>query len=131
MSEIARSLWDGRRPPSEETWDAAMEYVAGAPFYSAALMFAGIEFELLLKAKIITKIGEGMIKGSREEIIFRVSHNLTRLATQASIVLTEGETKLLETLSSYISWMGRYPSPKTEEEWDRWVSTRGVEQQER
>lgn len=64
-------------------------------------MLMGMAFESLIKAVL-----------TQRNISFQYIHNLRRLAQQADIKLSEEEFNLLDILSEYILWAGKYPVPK-------------------
>ena len=67
-------------------------------------MLMGISFELLFKAHCI---------GSGTE--FNSTHNLVALAKTADLPTSKSENKILQVLSEYVIWGGRYPTPKKPE----------------
>lgn len=67
-------------------------------------MLMGISFELLFKAHCI---------GSGTE--FNSTHNLVALAKTADLPTSKSENKILQVLSEYVIWDGRYPTPKKPE----------------
>ena len=76
--------------------------VATAPVYG---MLCGMSLELLYKAIVVAKGAEPNTN----------SHKLTDLAKEAGVSVTEQQEGLLEVLSEYIIWNGRYPVPKKQE----------------
>ena len=64
-------------------------------------MLMGMSFELLFKAICTQK-----------EVKFKHSHNLVSLSNTAGISLTEEEVSILNILTEYIIWDGKYPNPK-------------------
>ena len=66
-------------------------------------MLIGMSFEVLIKAHCIAQ------KIDNERI--NKSHNLTELANIAGLNLAKKENKILNILSEYIVWDGRYPTP--------------------
>ncbi len=67
-------------------------------------MLVGMSLELLLKAHCVGQ----KIENPRIE----KTHNLTELAGIAGIKFEKSDNKILEVLSEYIVWDGRYPAPK-------------------
>ncbi len=61
-------------------------------------------FELLFKAHYI---------GSGTE--FNCTHDLVALANTAGLTTSREENKILNVLSEYVIWDGRYPTPKKPE----------------
>ncbi len=72
--------------------------------YSTYKMLFGMSLEALFKAHCIAqKIDDPRI---------HKSHQLTEIASIAGINLDKSENKILDILSEYIIWDGRYPVPK-------------------
>ena len=69
--------------------------------WSTYKMLMGMSFELLFKAISIQK-----------QIEFDYSHILSDLSQSAKVSLTEGEVSILNVLTEYIVWDGKYPNPK-------------------
>ncbi|WP_257294223.1 hypothetical protein [Endozoicomonas sp. YOMI1] len=67
-------------------------------------MLIGMSFELLFKAHCI---------GSDTE--FNPTHDLVALANTANLPTSKSENKILQVLSEYVIWDGRYPTPKKPE----------------
>ena len=68
---------------------------------SPAYMIAGMAYEMLFKAIIVRNLEKP-----------KPIHILTTLADDAGYACEAGETKLLTTLTEFILWDGRYPTPK-------------------
>lgn len=82
-------------------WDSLDKH----PFcWNVYKMLMGMAFESLIKAVL-----------TQRNIDFKYIHNLRKLAQQADIKLSEEEFNLLDILSEYILWAGRYPVPKADE----------------
>jgi hypothetical protein len=71
-------------------------------------MLAGLSFELLFKAHCI---------GACKPI--RAIHSLSELARSANVDVSPAAQEILDVLSGYIFWDGRYPTPK---DW-KWLET--------
>lgn len=71
--------------------------------YPIYVMLCGLSLELLYKAIIVAK---GMKLNTR-------NHNLIEYASSANVPIA-GKEGLLNILSHYITWAGRYPVPKNE-----------------
>lgn len=69
--------------------------------WSTYKMLMGMSFELLFKAHCV---GAG--------IDFEMTHDLVGLAKSAKLPTSEEENKILNVLSEYVLWDGRYPTPK-------------------
>ncbi|OOS00705.1 hypothetical protein B0186_05875 [Canicola haemoglobinophilus] len=82
-------------------WDSLDKH----PFcWNVYKMLMGMAFELLIKAVL-----------TQRNIDFKYTHNLRELALEAQIKLSEEEFNLLDILSGYILWAGKYPVPKDDE----------------
>lgn len=78
---------------------------------SSFLMLCGLSLELIFKA-ILIEIGEKPPK----------THNLRQLASQASVVMDNGDLELIEILADHVLWAGKYPIPTGgRTEWDQHV----------
>ncbi|MFU2126801.1 HEPN domain-containing protein [Gallibacterium anatis] len=67
-------------------------------------MLMGMSFELLIKAILI-----------QSGISITHTHNLRNLANNIEVNLSKDELNLLDILSEYIIWAGKYPIPKKSE----------------
>jgi hypothetical protein len=78
-------------------------------------MLLGMSFEALLKG-ILVAHGEQVLNGGKLAKSF-TTHDLKGLAQKAvdvsSLVLSPDELVLLEFVTPYVVWAGRYPLPKT------------------
>lgn len=72
--------------------------------FSTYKMLMGMSFEVLIKAHCIAQ------KIESEEV--QKSHRLTNLASIAGLKLTKEENKILDVLTEYVIWDGKYPAPK-------------------
>ncbi|KGQ52555.1 hypothetical protein IO46_05880 [Gallibacterium anatis] len=67
-------------------------------------MLMGMSFELLIKAILI-----------QSDISITHTHNLRNLANNIEVNLSKDDLNLLDILSEYIIWAGKYPIPKKSE----------------
>ena len=87
--------------------------------YATYKMLFGMSLELLLKAHCVAQ----QIENPRIEN----THNLTEISNIAGIKLKKSENKVLDVLSEYIVWDGRYPTPKNPAKLKRhWENVRDV-----
>ena len=82
---------------------------------SAASLLYGLSLENLLKG-IIVKSGAPVIAKWRIQFGRGSGHNLVHLASKASITLNSDEQDLLNRLTRYVEWAGRYPVAKSPEQ---------------
>jgi hypothetical protein len=67
-------------------------------------MLMGMSFEVLIKAHCIAQ----KIKNDK----IHKTHQLTKLAEIAGLKLTKEDKKILDILTEYVIWDGKYPTPK-------------------
>ena len=100
----------GNRTP-EQARDLAQQADYFAPFF----VLAGLAVETHLKARIIERriaAGKHFPDGMAVLAEFpRKSHDLKLLAKCADVPLTAGIERLLDRLSEFVVWTGRYPIP--------------------
>jgi hypothetical protein len=79
------------------------------PFF----LLAGLAVENFLKAIIVKRLlaGGKPVTEADVLVIFRGKHDLTVLSQRADVKLTPAERELLERLSTFVNWAGRYPVP--------------------
>jgi len=124
LLDAARLLWqpiaegiqgfrDTRRGRTQEQrilFEGKLRYFA--PFF----LLAGLSVENALKALIIRSAiatGAPPRNGAAALGLFPTQgHSLLDLARCARVSLSSGERKLLERLSVFVTWAGRYPIPK-------------------
>ena len=70
--------------------------------WSPYKMLMGMSFELLFKAICTEK-----------KVAFSHSHNLFALSQSGNVSLTKEEVSILNILTEYIIWDGKYPNPKS------------------
>src|SRR5205085_1848679 len=76
-----------------------------------AYMLAGFAVEVLMKARLVHRGNALDSKG-----VFRLrTHDLLQLAADTSFKVSDDEARLLERLTEYAVWAGRYPIPLTSE----------------
>jgi hypothetical protein len=80
----------------------ATEFSMEHALWRPSLMLCGMSLELLFKAIVVAK----------GETPDTSSHELPELARLAGVPLTSKQKGLLEVLTAYIYWAGRYPVPK-------------------
>lgn len=90
----ARTLWKAMQKDKELEVNCRSTYK----------MLMGMSFELLFKAHCI---------GSETE--FSSTHDLVALANTANLSTSKEENRILKVLSEYVTWDGRYPTPKKPE----------------
>ena len=71
------------------------------------LMLFGMSLEMILKACVVADGKEP-----------RFSHDLVKLARDAAVNYEPDEIEVLQVLTHYIFWAGRYPAPKQKEVWE-------------
>jgi len=79
----------------------------GASCKRTYCMIAGLAFELLLKSIVLEK---------KPNISFIDSHNLLHLLKICEIEICQDELNILNLLTEYVVWAGRYPIPKKAED---------------
>jgi hypothetical protein len=72
---------------------------------SVFLMLCGLSLELLYKALIVER-------GGAVETV----HKLRKLSLAAGLTMSEGDLALLDILTHYVVWAGKYPIPRSGEE---------------
>lgn len=71
---------------------------------------AGLAIELLLKACIVKR------DGHCENL--KTIHQLNKIAKDAGFIPTDPQEKLLDVMTEYIYWLGRYPAPKDRKQFE-------------
>jgi hypothetical protein len=99
VSKILRDDFMAKRNNIPRT-EAGQEYNAG--LLKGAMFFLGVSLENALK---------GVCVGSVTDKKLTQSHNLRNLANWASLKLSKEESDLLDRLTIYIKWAGRYNVP--------------------
>jgi hypothetical protein len=108
----ARLLW--RESDAEQFMPGEREKVA--------LMLAGMSIECAVKARMIM-FYKYPLSPEDQKKVFGGSHNLVKLVSLARIRTNKSDRKVLGSLSMYIRWLGRYPTPRSAEEMlDYWFN---------
>lgn len=115
----AAIIWDARQRPVNNELIADLELKGSFAIDEGCehqyLMLMGQAYEVLLKAICIT-----CDKTAPEN-----KHDLNVIAQMVGIELSKREKKLLNLLSDFITWEGRYPTPKKPRQMEQhWTSTR-------
>lgn len=114
LRDAAGTVWAAVEDESVATAvKASLGYPVGTGFLKpVAWMLAGLSLELLFKAVIISAGGKPPTgKGA---------HTLQNLRKAAAVALDESTDEgLLEILTHYVRWAGRYPTPKGRGERDQ------------
>lgn len=103
LKASAGALWFVIREGKDQAHDFLRydsSFDLGVAVWPVYTMLCGMSLELLYKAIILER-------GQEPE----KTHDLCRLASAASVVVDVEEIPTLRILSSYISWVGRYPVP--------------------
>ncbi|OBT27552.1 hypothetical protein A9266_02475 [Vibrio tasmaniensis] len=88
-------------------WEAINNKESGAAFCGAQyLMLMGMSIEALIKAHCVAQ--------KLEDKDIAHSHDLTKLAKIAGLKMQKDENNILTILTGYVTWEGRYPTPKRE-----------------
>lgn len=87
----------------KDAWDSSLIRVY--------FMLVGYAIENLLKAAITIQNPDLVKKADEFKLDKLKSHDLVRLCNMCDLELTDNETKLLQRLTDYIIWMGKYPVP--------------------
>lgn len=80
------------------------------PVVYAYMLLAGLAIENLIKGLSIKKDSALIDNGKLDQSLGK--HDLLALARKAGVRLTEEERSLVERLTEYVIWAGRYPIPK-------------------
>lgn len=81
-----------------------------------ALLLAGLATECLLKGLISERQGEWVLTDLDGSRTYRhKSHKLVKLSAMAGVSLTKAEQEVLEILTQFVEWAGKYPIPLTPE----------------
>jgi hypothetical protein len=107
----ARLLWSS---------GAKDEGYSGFETQSVALMLAGMSLECAIKSRMIALCGYPLIASDRKRILSG-NHDLVELAKSACVRTNVGDRTVLKSLTPYIRWLGRYPTPRSEDEMVRHV----------
>jgi len=105
MSEAARVLLQGT--PNLEVMPESVRGSCHCQYHAVALMLVGYSLEICLKAMLIIK--KGTVAYQAEEKKHR-HHHLGKLASFVP-GLTAKDQAMLQALSHFVRWAGRYPDP--------------------
>lgn len=83
-------------------------------------MLLGFSFENMLKGIIIAK------KSALDISKLTSSHDIATLIRRANLELPEEDVNLLDRLTPFVLWGGRYPMPRKQDEYVRFVEDDGV-----
>jgi hypothetical protein len=105
MSQAALVLIEAE--PSFDNLPAEMRGICDSQYCAVALMLVGYSLEVCLKAMILVKAGvEAYSEAERKYL----THDLKKLAT-FFVDLDAKDLAILELLTHFIAWAGRYPDP--------------------
>tara|TARA_B110001454_G_C12723340_1_gene436840 strand:- start:54661 stop:55296 length:636 start_codon:yes stop_codon:yes gene_type:complete len=100
---------------SPEVLGLGSGFAFGAALPPIFRLNAGLAIELLLKACIVKR------DGHCENL--KPIHQLNKIAKDAGFVVTDPQRRLLDVMTEYVYWLGRYPAPKSREQFE---STRKI-----
>lgn len=99
----AYSVFQGNASEEERLQAAAVLSVS--PVH---LMLCGLALELLFKARLAAQ-GRGVLDDNETLVFPFIKHDLELLAREANVPLTDGQRHLLQRLTAFAVWAGRYP----------------------
>lgn len=105
LSEVAKVVF--KNEPTFENMPVPIRGVCDSQYCAVGLMLVGYSLEVCLKAMLIVK--EGIVAYSDEEKKYK--HHKLRLLSSFIPNLSEKELAILDLLSHFILWAGRYPDP--------------------
>jgi hypothetical protein len=108
------------REPWEEASESLEECLSFGPI---AFMHRGLAIENYLKGILVARDPERWVK--RQPRMFDWTHHLPQLSSDVGFDLDQPQTEILERLTGFIYWGGRYPTashPKHHGEGARWSS---------
>jgi hypothetical protein len=90
----------------------ANRLIADTSLFPIAYMLAGFAIENAMKGVLIDKLG---IDDPSDPRVIKITkeHDLIKLAQDTLPELIEPNKSLLEKLHQYVTWLGRYPRPRT------------------
>ena len=105
MSKAAATLLQGD-PPFDALPDG-MRGVSHCQYFGIALMLVGYSLEVCLNAMIIINMGDAAYRAPQKQ------HRHHRLNELAAFIpdLSDKDKAILQALSHYVRWAGRYPDP--------------------
>ncbi|MGP8436669.1 hypothetical protein ACT2FY_15545 [Paraburkholderia fungorum] len=93
--------------PSFDNLPAEMRGICDSQYCAVALMLVGYSLEVCLKAMILVKDGVAAYSEAERKYL---THDLKKLAT-FFVDLDAKDLAILELLTHFIAWAGRYPDP--------------------
>lgn len=102
---------EGSKQISPQKLGLGSGFCFGVALPRIALFNAALSLELLLKACVVKR--DGHASG------LRMNHRLADLAKDADLKLPRSYRYKLDFLTEHLYWRGRYPAPKSREEYDR------------
>ena len=110
--EVAAEILFGL--PNEEEWVERGELLSEMSLHSTAMMLAGYATENALKGIRIEQMNaeSPMVENDPRIRDLTSTHNLVQIAATARIAVTEVQSVLLQSLTDYVLWSGRYPRPR-------------------
>lgn len=130
---ISKGLDGYRATRSSRTREQAADFEQQVRYRGPFFLLAGLAVEVALKALIVQgAIAASPSQGVKDILrLFPSSpHNLKELAKRARLTPTPSEDALLERLSRWIRWAGRYPIPLNPGEADFERTTRDCDYDE-
>jgi hypothetical protein len=100
-----------REPPASGSLEAR-RLIADMSMFPVAYMLAGLAIENAIKGVRLDQLGTDDPYDPRVKKITR-THDLMKLAQDTIPELIEPNRSLLEKLQQYVTWLGRYPRPRT------------------
>lgn len=82
----------------------------GISLFPVYMMLVGLAVENLLKGVLISK-DHSLVEGGRLKKWGGSGHDLTKLASDARLPLTNEEKELLARVAEFVRWAGKYPLP--------------------
>src|SRR5262249_7768412 len=112
LSEAATSVL--RREPNLEHMTIYTKGVCHCQYHAVALMLVGLSLEISLKAILIIREGIDQFNAREKDIRHHRLHELSSFVPD----LTEKDRAILECLTHFIYWAGKYPDPGSGREGD-------------
>jgi hypothetical protein len=109
LHQAGLSLWRGTEDKEVSTFERR----------KVALMLAGMSIECAVKSRMIT-LCKFPLSVSDHKRIFSGAHNLVAMAESANIRTNAFDRAILASLTMYIRWLGRYPTPRSADEMVRY-----------
>jgi len=112
LSEAAVSVL--KREPNLEHMTIYTKGVCHCQYHAVALMLVGLSLEICLKAMLIIREGIEQFTSQEKERRHHRLHELSHFVPD----LTEKDQAILECLTHFIYWAGKYPDPGSGREKD-------------